>query len=182
MESGQAYQPRPWLAIGAEVAETLRQIDEGEFYAFLAEFEDATRRWFFSGQGRSGLSAQMAAMRFMHLGREVHFLGEATAPSVRHGDGVVIVSGSGETSISAGFAGIAKGEGARVLLVTHSPKSTIARLADVSLTVPSEQTLQLMGSLFEQSALLLLDSVALTLAQQMPGSYDIMRSRHTNMQ
>ncbi len=51
----------------------------------------------------------MAAMRFMHMGREAHVVGEATAPSIRAGDGLVIVSGSGETAVSVNFARIAKG-------------------------------------------------------------------------
>ena len=49
----------------------------------------------------------MAAMRFMHLGRDSHVLGEATAPSVRHGDVLVAVSGSGETPVTVAFARIA---------------------------------------------------------------------------
>lgn len=182
MNSREAGQSRPWLAVGNEVNELLKRVDAAEFTAFLAEFVGIKRRWYFSGQGRSGLAAQMAAMRLMHLGREVHFLGEATAPSVRRGDGLVIVSGSGETAVSLGFARIAKGEGARVLAVTHKPESALAGVADTVLTVPIEQSGQLMGSLFEQAALLLLDSVVLGLARTLPGAHDIMISMHTNMQ
>ncbi len=168
MNLRQAGQSRPWLTVGSEVNELLKRVDAGEFTAFTAEFDDINRRWYFSGQGRSGLAAQMAAMRLMHLGREVHFLGEATAPSVRVGDGLVIVSGSGETAVSLGFARIAKSEGVRVLAVTHKPESALAEVADTVLTVPIDQSGQLMGSLFEQAALLLLDSVALGLSLSRP--------------
>jgi 6-phospho-3-hexuloisomerase len=58
-----------------------------------ALFADRTRRWFCSGQGRSGLVAQMVAMRLMHVGFDVHAVGEPTAPSIREGDGLVMISG-----------------------------------------------------------------------------------------
>ena len=82
MDQGTASRTRPWLAVGQEITALLARIDAGAFAAVADAFGD-DRRWFFSGQGRSGLAAQMAAMRFMHLGRNVHFVGEVTAPSLR---------------------------------------------------------------------------------------------------
>lgn len=62
-------------------------------------------------------------MHFMNLGRDVHVVGEPTAPSIRKGDGLVMVSGSGETPVSVSFARIAKGENAEVILLTHNRKA-----------------------------------------------------------
>jgi 6-phospho-3-hexuloisomerase len=168
--------------VGRELTELLDRVDADQFDAFAREAEAADRRWFFTGQGRSGLSAQMAAMRFMHLGRESHVLGEATAPSVRRGDRLVVVSGSGRTPVSISFARIAKEEGAHVLLVTYSPDSPLAELADVTLVAPVRETVQLMGNLFEQSALVLLDAVAMHVAERDPQAKAAMALRHTNMQ
>lgn len=182
MDTRQDSQSRPWLAVGQEIEELLGRVDPKAFEALAAAFEEPGRRWFFSGQGRSGLSAQMAAMRFMHIGRTVHFVGEVSAPSVRKGDGLLLISGSGETPVSLNFARIAKQEGALVALLTHKPKSAIAGIADVVLTVPVERTEQFGGSLFEQSALILLDSVILGMTRRIEGSHDTMRYRHTNMQ
>ena len=109
----------------------------------------------------------MAAMRFMHIGRAVHFVGEVTAPSIRKGDGLLIVSGSGETPVSVGFARIAKAEGAEVVHLTHKPASTMAGIADVVLPVPVETTAQFGGSLFEQTQP---DPARLPSSSRWPGS------------
>lgn len=174
--------PEPWLAVGREIGELLQRIDPAGFRALLDAMADPARRWFFSGQGRSGLAARMAAMRLMHLGRQSHFVGEATAPSVRKGDGLLMVSGSGETPVSLGFAKIARAEGATLAVVTHKPESTLAAMADVVLTIPAENSVQFGGSLFEQAALIMLDSVVMALAADDREAHARMAYRHTNLQ
>ncbi|WP_063830525.1 SIS domain-containing protein [Mesorhizobium sp. L48C026A00] len=182
MDSRQIAQFRPWLAVGQEITEVLGRIDADAFAGLVQAFDDPDQRWFFSGQGRSGLVAQMGAMRFMHLGRTVHFVGEASAPSIRRGDALLIISGSGETPVSTGFARIAKAEGAKVVTLTHQPAGTLAGIADVTLHVPVEKSKQFGGSLFEQSCLILLDSIVLGLAQQIRDAHRLMLHRHTNLQ
>ena len=173
---------RPWMAVGQEIAALLERIDANSFFDLVQALKDDARRWFFSGQGRSGLVAQMAAMRLMHLGRAAHVAGEATAPSIRKGDALVVVSGSGETSISVNFARIARGENAEVILVTREPESTLANLANAVLVVPVEKTEQFGGSLFEQVSLIMLDAVVLELARGVPDAYRHMHDRHANLQ
>jgi len=124
----------------------------------------------------------MAAMRFMHVGYDVHFVGEVTAPSVRAGDGLMLICGSGQTPISVGFAAVAKSEGAHVVLLTHKPHSKLAALADVVLPIPVANTAQFGGSLFEQCCLILLDSVVLQLTRHVPDAHSALWRRHTNMQ
>jgi len=182
VDTGQIDQSRPWMAVGQEIAGVLERIDAEAFHRFARVFDDATRRWFFSGQGRSGLAARMAAMRFMHMGRQTHFVGEVTAPSIREGDGLVIVSGSGETAVSINFARIAKAEGAEVILLTHKPKSTLAGIADAVLVAPVEKTAQFGGSLFEQCSVILLDAIVLELASGIPDAHRRMHHRHANLQ
>jgi len=182
MDQGPIAQSGAWLAVGREIAETLSQVDARAFERFVGIFRDERRRWFFSGQGRSGLVAEMAAMRFMHMGRPAHFVGEATAPSIRAGDGLCLVSGSGETAVSVHFAQIAKKEGAQIALITRAPDSTLAELADCVLHAPVEATRQFGGSLFEQASLVLLDAVVLELTQAEPDAHRAMLKRHTNLQ
>ena len=182
MDSRQTAPSRPWLAVEQEVTELLARIDPQAFHSLLQAFAAKGRRWFFSGQGRSGLIAQMAAMRFMHLGYDVHVVGEATAPSVRAADALVLICGSGQTPISVGFATVAKSEGAHLILLTHKPQSKLAGLADVLLPIPMADTAQFGGSLFEQCCLILLDSIALELARQIPDAHSAMWRRHTNLQ
>lgn len=181
----------PIREIAAEATAALAAVDRAEFAALRALFESgfavggpsAARRWFFSGQGRSGLVAQMAAMRFMHLGFETHVVGESTAPSVRAGDGLVLISGSGRTPVSLSFARIAHREGSAVAAVTASPDSPITEIADVALCVAAAaETKQFGGSLFEQCVLLVLDALVLDLAAGSQATRALMARRHTNMQ
>jgi 6-phospho-3-hexuloisomerase len=182
MDQGPIAQSGAWLAVGREIAETLQRVDTGAFQRFVDVLRNERRRWFFSGQGRSGLVAEMAAMRFMHMGRPAHFAGEATAPSIRTGDGLCLVSGSGNTPVSVHFARIAKNEGAEIALITREPDSPLAQLADSVLHVPIKATAQFGGSLFEQTSLVLLDAIVLELMQAVPDPHRMMLSRHTNLQ
>lgn len=182
MDQKQTQQSQPWMAVGQEIAELLPRVDPADFSAVLAATAGTVKRLFFSGQGRSGLSAEMAAMRFMHIGRQTHFCGEATAPSVRKGDVMIIVSGSGETAVSVSFARIAKSEGATLIALTHKPQSTLAGLADVVLTVPVVSSAQMGGNLFEQTCLILLDAVVNEHAKGIPDPHGRLRYNHTNMQ
>ena len=182
MDQGPIAQSRPWLAVGREIAETLKRVDARAFERVVEVFRGEGRRWFFSGQGRSGLVAEMAAMRFMHMGRLAHFVGEATAPSIRAGDGLLLVSGSGDTPTTVHFARIAKEEGAAIALITRERESALAKLAHFVLHVPIEATRQFGGSLFEQTSLILLDAIVLELMQAVADPHRTMLSRHTNLQ
>jgi 6-phospho-3-hexuloisomerase len=153
-----------------------------QFEAVVEEFEDTSRRWFVAGQGRSGLVGHMFAMRLMHLGRSAHVVGETTAPSVRSGDGLLLVSGSGRTPVSVHFAEIARAEGARVAVLTAQPTSRLAELADLSLVLPTSGSTQLGGSQFEQSALVALDALVIRLAAAVDDAPAVLAHLHTNLQ
>jgi 6-phospho-3-hexuloisomerase len=182
MDQGPIAQSGAWLAVGREITETLARVHASAFESLVDVFRDRGRRWFFSGQGRSGLVAQMAAMRFMHVGHSAHFVGEATAPSIRAGDGLCVISGSGKTSVSLHFGRIAKAEGAKIALITREPDSELAKFADCVFYAPIETTRQFGGSLFEQTSLILLDAIVLELMKAIPDAHRMMLSRHTNLQ
>jgi 6-phospho-3-hexuloisomerase len=171
-----------WLTVRDEVARALSAVASEQMHAAAALFADRGRRWFCSGQGRSGLVAQMAAMRLMHIGFEAHAVGAATTPSIGQGDGLVIVSGSGETPVTLHIARLAHGLGAHVLSVTTRADSTLAGIADAVIDVPTDGTQQFGGSLFEQSALLLLDALILDLTACDPQAHEAMRARHANLE
>ena len=165
-----------------EIWTVLSSVSDLHLSQATALFAEPARRWFVSGQGRSGLVAQMAAMRLMHLGFDAHAIGEATAPSIGRGDGLVMFSGSGETPVTLHLAGLAREFGADILAFTTRTDSTLAGLAEVVIEVPVAETVQFGGSLFEQSALLLFDVVVLELTQRDPAAYELMQRRHTNLQ
>lgn len=172
-----------WKLVGAELQSVFKSLPADDYDTFVRNVTivDGGRIFFF-GQGRSGLSAQMGAMRFMHLGLRAHVVGEVTAPSVQAGDTLVIVSGSGRTPVSVQFAQIAKSQGSRVVLITHQEHSPLRAIADGSIVLPAAGSKQFGGSLFEQSALILLDSVVLELARNLPDPDATIRRNHTNLQ
>jgi 6-phospho-3-hexuloisomerase len=72
--------------------------------------------------------------------------------------------------------------GARLLAVTTRADSTLARHAHAVIEVPIAGSGQFGGTLFEQSALLLLDAVVLEITAGDPRAYAVMQARHTNLQ
>ncbi|MCW6512083.1 hypothetical protein [Lichenifustis flavocetrariae] len=58
----------PWAVVERELSALLAQVDPSQFEHLAKAFEAKDGRLFFSGQGRSGLIAQMAAVRLMHAG------------------------------------------------------------------------------------------------------------------
>ena len=171
-----------WLEVCDEVSHVLSAVSRKQMAAAAELFADRGRRWFCSGQGRSGLVAQMIAMRLTHIGFDVHAVGEPTAPSIGEGDGLLIFSATGETAVTVHIARLAKTFGARILAVTTRADSTLAGLADTVIEVPVTRTGQFGGSLFDQSALLLLDAVCLELTAGDPHAYAEMQARHANLQ
>jgi 6-phospho-3-hexuloisomerase len=171
-----------WLAVRDEVAEVLSAVSDQQMHAAADLLVHRGRRWFCSGQGRSGLVAQMFAMRLMHAGFQAHAVGEATAPSIGRDDGLVVISHSGETPVTIYQARLALESGARVLALTRNVSCTLASLAETVVEVPTAVSRQFSGSLFEQSALLLLDALVLEITADDPHAHAAMNARHTNLQ
>jgi 6-phospho-3-hexuloisomerase len=170
------------LAVRDEVSGVLSAVSSEQMSAAAALFADRGRRWFCLGQGRSGLVAQMAAMRLMHIGFDAHAVGEATSPSIGSGDGLLVFSGSGETPVTIHLARLAVRFRAHLLAVTGRADSTLGGLADAVIEAPTAETRQFGGTLFEQSALLLFDAVVLDVTSGDPQAYAVMHARHTNLQ
>jgi 6-phospho-3-hexuloisomerase len=171
--------------------------------AALASFEGAALdritgdlmkapRLFTAGSGRSGLVARMFAMRLMHLGLPVHVVGETTTPAARAGDALVCVSGSGETESTFRILERARQLGLRVILVTASPCSRMASLSHEVVLIQASgkhgsvaaggKASQLLGSGFEQGALLVLEAVVSELSLRFHLTHQEIAERHTNLE
>ncbi len=168
--------------VADEVGRTLAGVDRADFDRFVTELGIADRTWFCTGQGRSGLVARMAAMRLMHLGHRAHVVGEATAPAITGADALLVLSASGTTPLSLHFAETARAVGAVVVLVTARPHSPVRELAHATLDLPAPTSAQFGGSLFEQTALLVLDAATLALDAADPHTRAAMHDRHANLQ
>jgi 6-phospho-3-hexuloisomerase len=150
-------------------------------------------RIFVSGAGRSGLIMRALGIRLMHLGKTVYVVGDSTTPSIKSGDLLIIGSGSGQTSTLIAIAKKAQSQGANILLFTTNPASPLAKCADqyVALPAPSLEngadecdlmSMQPMGTLFEQSLLIVCDTIILGLMSRTGVSASQMREHHANLE
>ncbi len=150
-----------------------------------------SKKVFVAGAGRSGLMGKSFAMRMMHMGIDAYVIGETVTPTFEKGDILIIGSGSGETKSLVSMAEKAKKIGGNVALTTISPESTIGRLVDFTIKLPGspkdhslseEQTIQPMGSLFEQTLLLFFDAVILRLMDKKGLDTKKMYGKHANLE
>ncbi len=86
-----------------------------EYYQHLTDMLDSANRIFVSGAGRSGLVGRFFAMRLVHSGYDTSMVGEVVTPSIRKGDLLIVISGSGETEQLIAFTKKAQSEGAKIL-------------------------------------------------------------------
>ena len=176
-----------------ELSRTLGAVDDDAVEALVTEIEQA-QAIFVAGAGRSGLAVRAFAMRLMHMGRHVYVVSETTTPNITEADLLLVGSGSGATESLVAIATRARQRfNARVALVTIFPESPIGQLAHVVVTIAAPTSkgpagaqtptsIQPMGSLFEQSLLLLLDIVILRLMDRAGQDSATMFTRHANLE
>ena len=181
--------------ICAEVQAVLSSVDEAEVTRFVEAVEGALRIYT-TGMGRSSLAARAFAMRLVQLGFRSHVVGETTATAIGKGDLLVAISGSGSTRTVLAQCEAALSAGSKVSGITASEGSPVHALASGSagaIRLPSclgvrhrgkglVETQQFGGSLFEQSAFLLLDALVQVLAARKDKTEQDMISRHANLE
>ena len=176
-------------AILEELKRTLLALSEGQIHTAVQSLLSA-RRVFFVGAGRSRLVLEMAAMRMMHLGLTVYVAGEVVTPAIESGDLLVVASGSGTTAGPVRAAQVAKGVGAAVLAITTAPTSELGTLASAVLTIPAAVkhgdrgalSIQYAGALFEQTVLMLMDTIFHQMWQLRSQSAEELWKRHANLE
>ncbi|EAY95203.1 hypothetical protein OsI_17022 [Oryza sativa Indica Group] len=155
-------------------------------------------RVFVHGVGREGLMMRALCMRLAHLGLPAHCVGDVTAPPASPGDLLLASAGPGAFSTVDAICGVARGAGARVVLLTAKPDGDFPRRqADVVAHLPAqtmaddeEATTESspakaklpMGSLYEGAMFVLFEMVVLELARVLGQSPAQMRARHTNLE
>ena len=176
-------------AIIKELNRTLTALSEPQIHAAVQCLLSA-RRVFFVGAGRSRLALEMAAMRMMHLGLTVYVAGEVVTPAIEQNDLLVVASGSGTTAGPVRAAQVAKEVGAGVLALTTAPSSKLGTLATTVLTIPAavkhgdrgDNSIQYAGALFEQTVLLLMDTIFHEMWHQRGLSAEELWHRHANLE
>ncbi len=152
------------------------------------------------GAGRSGLVGRAFGMRLMHMGFNVFVLGDTIVPPIRKNDVVIAISGSGRTKLIVTAAEAAKSVGAKVLTITSYPDSPLAQLSDVVIVVPGRtkvsaeedyfarqilgihEPLAPLGTLFEDTTMIFLDSLIVELMYSLGVSEKDMSNRHANIE
>ncbi|SNV99201.1 SIS domain-containing protein [Staphylococcus muscae] len=178
---------RNYQLILDELSQTLKQVDTEATDRFVKQILQADKV-FVSGKGRSGFVANSFAMRLNQLGQQAYVVGETTTPSIKEGDCLIIVSGSGSTTHLQLLADKAVAVGAHVLLLSTVMDSPIGQLADTTVVLPAstkhraEGSQQPLGSLFEQSAQVLLDSLVLDMQERLDISEETMQENHANLE
>lgn len=174
------------------LAENSRLATEIDFnqIADIIPFIQNADRIFVVGAGRTGLALKAAAMRLMHLGFTVFVAGETTTPAIRDNDLLIAGSGSGTTGTIVKAAEKAVSVGAKVISISTSGTSPLAKLSDHVAILPAAQkqdhggaiSKQYAGSLFEQSVLLLTDAIIQTLWQIDGTPAEELWQRHANLE
>ena len=181
------------LTITEELQASLRTVDNQKA-AELAERISSARRIFLTGAGRSLLMVKCCAMRLMQIGLTVYVPGETTTPAIGPGDLLIAVSGSGETGTVALMVKKARDYGAEIALITMVPDSTMGGLSDLVLTIEASSTkvsggkgkasIQLGGSQFELSVLILLETIVMLVVErlQIQKPNELLMQNHANME
>ncbi len=165
-----------------EVHEALDKVDQAK----VGEFVDliiSSKKIFIYGVGRSGLVGQSFAVRLVQLGMDVHFVGDMATPIVEQGNLVILISNTGETMSAVQTANIVGRIGARIVSVTSSMHSKLGSISDIVIEITQnkdEQRRKLapLGTIFEASTSILLDSLVPVLMQRLGQTESSLRKRH----
>ena len=177
--------------VSEEIRTSLSQVDDQQIEKLVQEIVQA-KKIFVAGAGRSGLMIKAFAMRLMHMGLDVYVVSEIVTPSFQENDLLIIASGSGETGSLVSMANKIEKLKGRLALLTIHEESSIGKLADCIVKIPGatpksalEDTIvsiQPMGSLFEQSLLLVMDIVIVMIMEKLDINAEEMFKKHANLE
>jgi len=174
----------------SEIENALTLIKEEEIDEFIKKVFSA-RRIFVAGAGRSGILIKAFAMRLMQMGFRTYVVGETTTPAIKLEDLLILMSGSGQTRYSYYILESALKVGAYTYLITAHKNSKMWRIAQGRIKIPGPTKLcslkknkssQLLGSLFEQGAFILLECIIERIAREIKLRPDDIMLRHANLE
>jgi 6-phospho-3-hexuloisomerase len=185
--------------LAERISENAELVDEKAVRNLIKRM-DRAKSVFLAGAGRSGYVAKAFAMRLMHLGYDVHVVGEATTPAITEKDLLIAVSGSGETHSIVSMAQAAEKMDAHIAAISSNPRSSLGGMCDTIIVVKgrlaakgekeylarqlkgAHEPLAPMGTLFELSAMVFFDSLVEELMVLKGESEDGMKKRHTQLE
>ena len=162
------------------IRESLNNVDENLIDRAVDMITHA-KQIFVYGSGRSGLVGKFFAMRLVQLGLVAYFIGETITPVVNREDLVVLISNTGRTKSTLLVESIANRIGAKVIAITSQQNSPLAKHATLTFILKpknNRKDLAPLGTLFEDSAVIFLDSMIAELMKKLNQSEEDMRRRH----
>jgi 6-phospho-3-hexuloisomerase len=184
----------------AQAVEHLSSEEISQFIKLLGTVYNEGKKVLVIGAGRSGLVGKAFAMRLMHMGFTVYVLGETIVPALEPGDVVIAISGSGRTKLVVSAAEVAKDIGAAVVSLTTYPDSPLGKISDLVIRVPGRtkvsseddynvrqligiyEPLAPLGTLFEITALVVLDSIVAELMRMLGKTEEDLKKKHANIE
>jgi len=184
------------------VSNVLRNAESGEFHEFV-DTVAAMGRVFIVGAGRSGLVGRFFGMRLMHLGKDVHIVGDTMTPSIGRGDLLIAISGSGATSSVVATVVKAKEHGAMVISLSAQcggRQCAITDHSDIHIALerrfdtdrrqqfsqlgPGRDQVRIapMGTTYELGTLMYFEAAIAEMIRRHAISETEMRRRHTNLE
>ena len=170
-----------------EMSGLLEQVASGERQEMRRRLLEHPRLFAYA-TGRSGFYLRTFIMRLNHLGHNAYYVGEASTPPLGPGDALLLMSGSGSTATSLGAAREAQALGCTVYALVGDKASPMGQLASLALSyrrhtnvgylVVAKPVKQTTGSLFEQCALMILESWVFDLFQVTGGDRRAALTRH----
>jgi 6-phospho-3-hexuloisomerase len=131
------------------------------------------------GAGRMGYSLRAHIMRLSHIGYETYFIGDTSTPRIDKNSLVIINTSSGETPTNILYAQQAKEAGSKIITVTCNEKSSIGKLSDVVVKIPTMTSHQLMKTIYEQYTYLLFDYISENVVAKQLLNRDIITHNHS---
>ena len=187
-----------WILSG--VNGVIQSVDEDEINLMIKQIlETKEHKILLLGTGRSGFVGRAFALRLMHLGFNVYVMGETITPALNPEDMVIVIAGSGTTTTVVAQAEVAKSIGTKVVAVTSHSDSPLARIADQIIIVKGRTKIDQdfdydrrqikgeydnapLGTMFELSVMVFLDSIIADLMQKLSVHELDLRKRHANAQ
>jgi 6-phospho 3-hexuloisomerase len=164
-----------------------RDFDE-EKANLLVDSLFSARRVFVYGAGRSGHVGRMFTQRLMHLGFKSYFLGETLTPALSSEDVLVVISGSGQTTSTVAIAQAAQRVGAKTVVLTAHPESSMAKELTLVIRIRGKTKLTEYESyapfttLFDVTCLIYLDSVAAEIMGRLNLTDEDIKDKHATVE
>ena len=174
----------------AEVTRSLALVEDEKAEQVVEKLLGA-RKVFAIGVGRVLIMLKAFVKRLNHLGIEAYYVGEVNEPACTAEDVLIVASGSGESVVPVAIERVAGKYHPTIVYIGSNLSSTAASMSDIQLRIPCRTKLnppdeldskQPMSSLFEQSLLLVLDTLAFMIVAKKHLVIKDLWQKHANLE